>query len=356
MNSKVNKIQLSRFIAYNGFNRLFQKLNIPFYKPSNITFIVTFDCNLKCKNCESWKLKKGIMGVEDGKKYINQLIDWIRHPFYLAFSGGEPLLLKPDLFEMVKFASTKGILTNITSNGTLINNSVKQDIIDSGLYSINISLDSLEPSVHDNIRGKKGTHKKVMRSLNALKSSGIRTNISTILMAENSEDVLKLVEWVKENKLHSISFQPLQPKSWRINPASENWFKETDSWPKTEGITRVIDSLIKMKKEGYPISNSVKHLMVMKDYFRKPLDGFGNVSCRSGKDSILILPEGQLFFCKGYESLGNLKSEHIKSILNSDKCKCIKKKISMCKKEPCILCMCYFENSSLNDFFRLLRR
>lgn len=342
-------------MVYNGFNRLFQKLNVPFYKPSNITFIVTFNCNLRCKNCESWKLKKGIMGAEEGKKYITQLINWTRHPFYLAFSGGEPLLLKNDLFKMIKFASTKGILTNIISNGALIDNSIKKAIIDSGLYSINISLDSLEPSVHDDIRGQKGTYKKVMRGIEILKSGDIRTNISTILMAENSKSVLTLVEWVKENRLQSIAFQPLQPKSWRIHSASKTWFKNTDSWPKTEEITRVIDSLIKMKKGGYPISNSFKHLNVMKEYFRKPSSGLDNVSCRSGKDSILIFPEGQLFFCKKYGLLGDLNSKNIKDIFNSDRCAYVKRKVSLCKKEPCVLCMCYFESSSFNDFSRFLR-
>lgn len=352
----IGKTQLAKFAFYNGFNMLFQKFNIPLYKPFRVTFLVTFNCNLKCRNCHAWKYGREAMGVAEGKDYITKLMEWIKHPFYLSFSGGEPLLLGQDLFNMIKFASMNGVLTNITSNGTLINNSVKQSLVDSRLYSLNISLDSLNPDVHDSIRGKKGTYKKVMKGVSLMKSSNVKLNISTTIMEENYKDLLELVKWVGQNKLNSITFQPLQPPSWRTAHVGRTWFKKADSWPKTEGVAEVINSLIKMKKENYPIANSLKHLLTMKDYFRNPLTGFNNISCMAGKNYLCIDFKGNLFFCMKYGSVGNLRASTPKGIFKSNRCKHVLKEVNSCKKEPCLLCKCYFEESILEEVSRFFRR
>jgi MoaA/NifB/PqqE/SkfB family radical SAM enzyme len=54
---------------------------------------------------------------------------------YVGLHGwGEPLL-NQQLFEMVKYAESKGVFTNLTTNGTLIREKI-DSIFDSGLREI----------------------------------------------------------------------------------------------------------------------------------------------------------------------------------------------------------------------------
>ena len=54
---------------------------------------------------------------------------------YVALHGwGEPLL-NPELFKMIRYAESKGVHTNLTTNGTLIEENIG-NILDSGLREI----------------------------------------------------------------------------------------------------------------------------------------------------------------------------------------------------------------------------
>ena len=89
-----------------------------------VVWNTTNRCNLRCKHC--------YINAED-VDYSNELThdearEFIRdlaamHAPVLLFSGGEPLLRK-DLFELGKYAVALGLRTVISSNGTLIDETV----------------------------------------------------------------------------------------------------------------------------------------------------------------------------------------------------------------------------------------
>ena len=81
----------------------------------------------------------------------------------LTMHGGEPLVRK-DFFEIVEYATSKSILTRIISNGALITPEFAERIVSSGIEHITFSIDGPE-KIHDNIRGVKGTFKKMKNAI-----------------------------------------------------------------------------------------------------------------------------------------------------------------------------------------------
>lgn len=99
-------------------------------------------CNLNCPLCptgtKTIKLPQGIMSLEDFKIYIDKLSSL---KYLYLFNWGEPFL-NPYIFEMIAYAKSKKIITNIDSNFSLsLNHEKLEKIIDSGLDRLQISLD-----------------------------------------------------------------------------------------------------------------------------------------------------------------------------------------------------------------------
>ena len=101
---------------------------------SNLTLQIepTRRCNLSCKIC----LRRNLSGSESSlsldhfKKVLKS-----GHFRYVGLHGwGEPML-NPQLFEMIRYAESRGVSTNITSSGTLIRENI-DNVFDSGLREI----------------------------------------------------------------------------------------------------------------------------------------------------------------------------------------------------------------------------
>lgn len=80
---------------------------------------ITNACNLNCSFCIKNTRKVKYMSYKDYKYIINKVKDYTKE-IYLHILG-EPLL-HPDIIKFIEYASTQGILVNITTNGYLINN------------------------------------------------------------------------------------------------------------------------------------------------------------------------------------------------------------------------------------------
>lgn len=287
------------------------------------------------------------MSVQEFKNYASRIKKWIGHPYCMQFTGGEPFILGRDLFEMLQFASSEGLLTKVLTNGTLIDAAVKGGLVKAGLGRINISLDSLDPQVHDRLRGKKGAFRMVMSGLEALSASDIKITLATVLMAENSHELVDLVKFAKERK-YGISLQPLFPTFATRAHLDKWWFKKNESWPRAEQINPQIDRLINMKKAGYPIHNSYKHLTAMKDYFQDPNRNLPPGSCTAGTEHLQLNKSGMIYFCSKYKNIADLNKPDFEREMASLRVRSIRQEIRHCRNY-CGLLGCNFRNTFWNN-------
>jgi len=143
-----------------------------------------------------WEKPKQHISLSDAKQIIDFLVE--RRFLILYLTGGEPTL-HPKICEIVGYASSRGLITTMTTNGT-VSPKVLWRLRESGLQSISVSLDHYDPQRCEAIRGVKGIMGKQINTLLYANTLGLRPYALTYLGPEITKDgVAKLISYV--NKL-----------------------------------------------------------------------------------------------------------------------------------------------------------
>ena len=175
-------------------------------QPRIIILGVTYRCQCSCPHCLAGFYKKDpqselsdseIKGIIDQFKEIN--------PLAITFFGGEPLLRK-GIEELIKYASLKGYVTELETNGLLLDRKKVKDLKIAGLNRIYVSIDSSKPDVHDRLRGVAGCYEKALNALRYCVEDGLPCGINTYATKEKINDgTLKgVVEIGKKIKVNNV--------------------------------------------------------------------------------------------------------------------------------------------------------
>ncbi len=110
------------------------------YQYSRVYVEITNICNRACSFCPGTKREPRRMTLAEFSHILDEL-NGITEYIYLHVMG-EPLT-HPELCEFIKLAALRGFKCAITTNGTLLSKR-GDELLDSGVYRINISLHSFE--------------------------------------------------------------------------------------------------------------------------------------------------------------------------------------------------------------------
>ncbi|MCK7503586.1 MAG: radical SAM protein [Desulfobacterales bacterium] len=175
--------------------------------PVNVTWEVTYGCNLACVHClsDSGRQREGELDTQQCRRVIDHLAD--QKVFQFNIGGGEPLM-RPDFLDLMDYAHEKGMVTCISTNGTLIDEAVAARL-DHKLVYIQVSLDGASPASNDPIRGA-GSFSKAMRALEHLRRRDIEVSINTVLTRLSFPELDRLVALAAEfgAKLRVSRFRP----------------------------------------------------------------------------------------------------------------------------------------------------
>ena len=80
-----------------------------------LMFGITYECQLKCKHCCTGNYIKE-KNRELTTKEIKDVLDQASKPLVVNFFGGEPTL-RPDLMELINYASKKAMFIFLDTNG-----------------------------------------------------------------------------------------------------------------------------------------------------------------------------------------------------------------------------------------------
>ncbi len=203
---------------------------------------ITHSCNLKCRHCPFWKKKENSLSFSQVKESLKKLHELgVR---VLIIEGGEPFLWKDNGYgikDIVKEAKKFFFCVGITTNGTF---PLK---IDSDI--IWVSIDGLK-EMHDRIRGK--SFERIMANLADCSHSRVYAHITINTL--NWKEVPELVKFLS-SKVKGITFQFHYPYNG----------KEDKLFLPFNERRMVLDNLIKMKSDGFPVANSYACLKALKD-------------------------------------------------------------------------------------------
>lgn len=274
-------------------------------------FIVTERCNMKCKMCDYWRKAAGeemdyndILLISEKLKKLDVKI--------LSITGGEPLLRK-DIINIIKLFS-KDFFVVLNTNGTLINKEMAEKLKSSGLYALNISVDSLT-NQHDEQRGITGTLNKAINALNLLKDSNINLSIKTVLTKINENEIEDLINFAKDNNI-KIGF---------------NFYTEMMSGEKPNfSLSNPIETIKKILRLKKKYRNTIISTYY---YFQKALDYYqGNLPvCQAGLFYFSVFPDGNIYRC------AKLRNELLANI-KEDELDVLKRKLKVIKPTQCNDC------------------
>ena len=124
--------------------------------PEVVSIESSSHCNADCIMCprELLTRSKGNMPIELYHKVIDECAAYKRQLRLIQpFMFGEPFINKR-LVEMIQYTKSKipTVPVNVSTNGSLINPSKAQEIIDSGLDKINIDIDGATKETFEDVR------------------------------------------------------------------------------------------------------------------------------------------------------------------------------------------------------------
>lgn len=148
-------------------------------------FEITSQCNLRCKHCGSSCSSQGEMLTVDDVDSVLQTLG--KEKPIICLTGGEPMM-HPDFFAFAELLRSKGLLWGMTTNATLIDDECAKKLKETEMATISVSLDGMESS-HDSLRQKKGSWQLALRGLQALIKAGFEPQVTTVLHANNINDL-----------------------------------------------------------------------------------------------------------------------------------------------------------------------
>ncbi|QGF23772.1 radical SAM/SPASM domain-containing protein [Raineyella fluvialis] len=155
-----------------------------------VYWITTQKCNLRCTYCyqDAARPRAEELSTDEGKAVIDQAHAAGAQTF--VFTGGEPFSRR-DLLELAAYSKSKGLRTNVITNGAFINVH-NIDRVASIFDLVTVSLDHLIPEHHDRIRGHR-SWEKAIRAIDLLLEAGVSVDINSVLSRHGIEDLAALV-------------------------------------------------------------------------------------------------------------------------------------------------------------------
>lgn len=266
---------------------------------NNIKWEIESDCNLNCRHCFMGNTTRNLQNVtyEDAISIVDKLICFGVKS--IVFTTMEPLMFA-GICSLIQYCTLKGIVVTLSTNGTLlVDYSLAEKLIHSGVSTISISLEGISEYSNDYIRGK-GTLKKVLKAIENLHHAQERGNriYISIHMSLNkysaleADEISEYINNLNVNSLHigSISISGNAKDNVDLQLSEQDykiaWEKISDGYEKLQNKKFVLIS-----KSMLPLECVLSNIKKKTDY--KPL----LLNCSVTNNGYSLLPDGTLTPC-----------------------------------------------------------
>lgn len=345
------------------------------YKPLGAIVFLTYRCTSRCNTCNIWK-----WGADESKE-----LSWDEwKPIFskisksgikaVEFFGGDALLKKDVLYEMIRFCRDAGIETYYPTNSNLLDEESARSIVEAGLDVIYFSLDEV-PAIEGVVRGVDNHFEKVdkaaglmykYRSINNKPEMVCITTVSN----KNYAYLDEFIEYINKScfdryVLRGLSEFPrdvvsrsevdgIMPKPYFMTPGNEsNLVSCQQAEDLLENLRVIIERSRTLKSVPVSMTNMESATPDKLASGKYPFS-----KCLFMSTQMVLTPAGNVVPCLYYTNnvLGNLCEAEISQIWGNDK------HVSFCKQqrngniELCNYCSIKFYHRSFGETLDLLIR
>lgn len=305
-------------------------------RPTRIYLGITPKCILRCQMCDIWQEKPpvGELTTADKLAVLKKLRAELG-PFEVSFYGGEPVLKFEELVALTEFCSRSGIRTQFNTNAYLLDERRREAIAAAGVNKITLSLDALEPEVHDQIRGVPGAYLKVREAIAHFLELRRRQPhfdfaVFSVLMQQNLEHMTAVarfcreqgIEWDYQEVMGTFAFghRAFEEGWWAANPCFIRDLKELDH------------TLTALAALGIDQTR----LRLTRDYFSHP---DRQRPCAVGLSNLVIDYQGNLKFCFMLGAFGTWRDPILATWRGARRARLERRKTLECTL-PCSILQC----------------
>lgn len=315
---------------YEGFNYRLRAFSSGRFaalcRPTSISILLTERCNARCVHCDIWKNKGGEPGpsAEEWRRVLDELRDWLG-AVHVTLTGGEALL-RPYTVDLVARASSRGLFLEVLSHGYWLDQSRVEKLALANPWRVTISLDAVSDT-HSKIRGRPDFFPTTMKSIETLlrlrreRKLGYHLRLKTVVMEHNLDEVAEVARFATQEGVH-VFYQPIEQN---YNTEEDPfWFDNGANWPRDiDKAVRVVEDLIRLKRQGLHIDNSYDRLEAMSAYFRDPAGlriatvahtAHEHQPLCSALTTLQIQANGDVKACVSSGTIGNIRETPIRRI------------------------------------------
>jgi mycofactocin radical SAM maturase len=268
--------------------------------PVNLTWEVTQACNLRCSHClsSSGDPAHNELSTAEALDLVEQL--HTAGVFQVNFGGGEPFI-RPDFEEILAACHARGIMTCISTNGTLISPERVARLASNRLVAIQVSLDGAKRETCDAIRGN-GVFDTAIEAVKLLAATSIPTSINTVLTAQNAAEIPAMHDLARSLGV-SLRVSRFRPSgrgadNWETLRPSPPQLLAFSDWLAASGDVRTGDSFFSLTTQER--------------------QGLGLNLCGAAKLTCCVSPTGHMYPCAFLQSdrfeAGNLRTSSFQKI------------------------------------------
>jgi mycofactocin radical SAM maturase len=271
--------------------------------PVNLTWEVSLACNLRCSHClsSSGEPARDEMTTVEALALVEQL--HAAKVFQVNFGGGEPFM-RPDFEEILAACHARGIMTCISTNGTLLDADRVARLAKSRLVAIQVSMDGARRETCDAIRGA-GVFDTAIEAVKLLSATSIPTSINTVLTAQNADEIPAMHEMARSLGV-SLRVSRFRPSgrgadNWEALRPSPAQLLAFSDWLAQSGDVRTGDSFFSLTSQER--------------------QGLGLNLCGAAKLTCCVGPTGNMYPCAFLQTdrfkAGSLRESSFQEIWDS---------------------------------------
>lgn len=164
-------------------------------RPYIVIWETTQACDLACVHCRACAQparNRFELSTQEARGLIDQIAEMQVPVFVLT--GGDPLK-RPDIYQLVEYATGKGVHTSMTPSATpLLTREAIANLKRRGLARLAVSLDGSTAGIHDAFRRVAGSYQRTLDAIRWASELGLPVQINTTITRRNLGDLENMIQ------------------------------------------------------------------------------------------------------------------------------------------------------------------
>lgn len=295
--------------------------------PYRMDLALTYRCNNDCAHCYNDRPRNyPEMSTQDWIRALDIL--WEIGIPHVVFTGGEPTL-RADLPDLIAHAEHNGQIVGLNTNGRRLSDPEYLDqLVDAGLDHVQITLESHDPQIHDQMVGAKGAWQQTVAGVKNALETPLYVMTNTTLLLHNSPHIEATLDFLGSLGVPTIGLNAL---------IYSGRGKTVGSGLPEAKLYHLLE--VARQRTAHYQQRLIWYTPTQYCHFDPAHLDLGVKGCTAALYNMCIEPDGSVIPCQSYyTSLGNLLKDSWDALWNHELCLHLRqRKYKAAKCQDCAL-------------------